>query len=81
VELEPAHRQYRNSLHGPCITFGTLADEDGNQSIGTLTILDAADIKAARDVWEREPFVLGGLFEIVEFHRWRFGRIFNQLYK
>jgi len=78
VELEPAHRRYRDTLHESCITFGTLADEDGNKSIGTLTILDAENIETARDVWENDPFVTGGLFEAVEFHRWRFGRIFDQ---
>jgi uncharacterized protein len=77
VELEPAHRGYCDAIHNSCITFGTLADDE-NKIIGTLMILDAKNIEAARDVWENDPFVSGALFETVEFYRWRFGRIFDQ---
>ena len=81
AELEPVHRSYRDTLHSAFITFGTLADEDKNRSIGTLTILDAENIETARNIWGNDPFVMAGLFESVEFHRWRFGRIFDQFNK
>jgi uncharacterized protein len=77
-ELDASHRAYRESIHDTCITFGALLTEAGDKPTGTLSILDAENIGAAKELWENDPFVQGGLFDSIEFYRWRFGRIFDQ---
>lgn len=71
-------RAYQESHPDLYITRGALVTDSGDKQIGSLMILDAPDLKAARAVWENDLFNRSGLYDRVEFYRWRFGRAFDQ---
>ncbi|MGB8621787.1 MAG: YciI family protein [Paracoccaceae bacterium] len=48
---------------------GPFLDESGAMC-GSLVILDTADIQAARDWAENDPYAKAGLFESVAIERW-----------
>jgi uncharacterized protein YciI len=77
-ELRAEHEAYQASVESLYITRGPLLSDDGERQTGSLMIIDVADLAAAREFWDNEPFVKGGLFERVEFYGWRFGRVFDK---
>lgn len=74
-ELRAEHEAYQASVSDLYITRGPLLGDDGEGQVGSLMIIDVPDLAAAKRFWEGEPFNSGGLFETVEFHGWRFGRV------
>lgn len=77
-ELRAEHEAYQGRVEELYITRGPLLSDDGERQLGSLMIIDVADLAAAKDFWDNEPFVKGGLFERVEFYGWRFGRVFDK---
>ncbi len=77
-ELRDEHEAYQASVEELYITRGPLLSEDGERQTGSLMIIDVPDLAAAKEFWDNEPFVKGGLFERVEFYGWRFGRVFDK---
>lgn len=75
--LQKEQQAYQESHPDLYITRGALVTENGDREIGSLMILDVPDLKAARTFWEKDPFNRGGLYDGVEFYRWRFGRAFD----
>ncbi len=76
--LRKEHQDYQASVEDIFITRGPLLADEGGRQIGSLMIIDVPGIGAAREFWAKEPFNRGGLFEKVEFYRWRFGRVFDR---
>ncbi len=77
--LQKEQQAYEESHPDLYITRGALVTEDGDRKIGSLMIIDVPDLKAARAFWEEDPFNRSGLYDGVEFYRWRFGRAFDQI--
>ena len=49
---------------------GPLLDENGDMA-GSLVILDMADLTAARNWADNDPYASGGLFERVDLIQWK----------
>jgi uncharacterized protein YciI len=77
-ELSSEHKAYEKSVENLYVTRGRLLTDDGQHQIGSLMIIDVANLTMAREFWENEPFVKGDLFNRVEFYGWRFGRVFDK---
>ncbi|MGY8998850.1 MAG: YciI family protein [Rhodospirillales bacterium] len=77
-ELSSEHKAYQKSVENLYVTRGRLLTDDGQHQIGSLMIIDVANLTMAREFWENEPFVKGDLFNRVEFYGWRFGRVFDK---
>tara|TARA_B100000315_G_scaffold252186_1_gene288429 strand:- start:3907 stop:4515 length:609 start_codon:yes stop_codon:yes gene_type:complete len=77
-ELRAEHEAYQASVESLYITRGPLLSDDGERQSGSLMIIDVPNLAAAKEFWQNEPFVTGGLFERVEFYGWRFGRVFDK---
>jgi uncharacterized protein YciI len=77
-ELRAEHEAYQASVESLYVTRGPLLSDDGERQTGSLMIIDVPDLAAAKEFWQNEPFVKGGLFERVEFYGWRFGRVFDK---
>lgn len=77
-KLRAEHEAYQAKVEQLYITRGPILDSNGGQQIGSLMIIDVADLAAAREFWDNEPFAVGGLFDKVEFYGWRFGRVFDR---
>jgi uncharacterized protein YciI len=72
------HEAYLEQNAGTVIVRGPLLDESGENGIGSVLLLDIADMHAARQFIDNEPFYKAGCFADVTFHRWRFGRVFDR---
>ncbi len=52
--------------HEGRITFaGPIRNDANDRSIGAVIVLEAADLDEARTIVDRDPFVVGGVFEKV----------------
>lgn len=50
---------------------GPFLSEDGATMVGSLIIIEAESLAAARDFAARDPYALAGLFSSVEIKPWR----------
>ncbi|MDH5748627.1 MAG: YciI family protein [Rhodospirillales bacterium] len=74
-EVRKVHQEYLGNAASIIMARGSLVSDDGSHQFGSLLMIDVPDLAAAKAFWENEPYNKGGLFETVEFYRWRFGRI------
>ena len=76
METRPAHLEHLTKLNdaGQLKFAGPFLDDDGKPN-GSLVVVDAADMAAARTIAEADPYYLAGLFEKVEVKAWNW--VFN----
>jgi uncharacterized protein len=76
MDTRPAHLEHLNKLNaeGTLKFAGPFLDDDGKPN-GSLVVVEAADIAAARTLAEADPYYLAGLFEKVEVKPWNW--VFN----
>jgi len=69
-ENRPDHLAYLKSL-GDALKFaGPFTAEDGETMNGSLIVIEAASLQAARDIAATDPFAKAGLFASVEIRPW-----------
>jgi uncharacterized protein YciI len=73
--LREAHLGYLNQHRNSIVARGPLLDDSGNQTIGSLIMLDVANKADAEAFWADEPFNRAGVYEWVTMERWRFGHV------
>jgi len=67
----PDHLAYLMSL-GDALKFaGPFTEEDGETMNGSLIVIEAPSIEAARDMAAGDPFAKAGLFASVEIRPWQ----------
>jgi len=65
-ETRPAHLAYLQSL-GDAVRFGgPLLADDGETRVGSLIMIEAESLDAARAIVAQDPYVLAGIFDAVE---------------
>ncbi len=69
TDNRPAHLDYLNANAETVSQAGPLLDADGGM-IGSLIILDVADMAAAEDWAANDPYAKAGLFTSVELIHW-----------
>ncbi|MEV4610086.1 YciI family protein [Neorhizobium sp. LMR1-1-1.1] len=76
MDTRPAHVEHLNKLNaeGTLKFAGPFLDDDGKPN-GSLVVVEAADIAAARTIAEADPYYLAGLFEKVDVKPWNW--VFN----
>jgi len=76
MSTREAHFAYARSLPGVVRLGGPLLDDKG-EMIGSLIVIEAPDIAAARRFNAEDPYTRAGLFERVDVAPWRvtFGAI------
>ncbi len=65
------HLAYIEAQKGAVKIAGPFTSEDGQSMLGSLIILEAANLAAARAFAANDPYALAGLFENVEVKPWR----------
>lgn len=73
-----AHEAYLKENQDMIMAHGPLLNDGGDQSVGSVFLLDVPDMDTGRELMEGEPFCQSGLYDTVMFHRWRFGRVFDR---
>jgi uncharacterized protein YciI len=67
----PSHLAYLEGLGAAVRLGGALLDDDGTTVIGSMILIEAETLEAARAIASADPYVSAGLFASVEIHAWR----------
>jgi uncharacterized protein YciI len=67
----PAHLDFIKSLGDALIIAGPFTAEDGVTMNGSLIVVEASSLEAARSVAAGDPYAKAGLFASVEIRPWR----------
>jgi uncharacterized protein YciI len=70
MENRPEHVAYLKSLGDALVFAGPFLQEDGKTMCGSLVVVEAPSIEAARAIAAGDPFAKIGLFESVEIRPW-----------
>ena len=71
LENRPAHIDFLKA-HGDAIRIaGPYVGEDGEGMAGSLLIVEAADLAAAKALAAGDPYARAGLFESVDIRPWK----------
>jgi uncharacterized protein YciI len=66
----PEHLAYLESLGEVLVFAGPFTEEDGETMNGSLVVIEAASLEAARDVASGDPFAKAGVFATVDIRPW-----------
>jgi hypothetical protein len=77
-EFRAAHETYLAQHPSTVMAGGPLVTDDGQSAIGSVLLLDVPDMDTARGFMEKEPFYSNGVYQEVNLHRWRFGRVMDR---
>ena len=66
----PEHLQYLKSLGDRLVLAGPFTEPDGETMNGSLIVIEAGSLDAARTIAAGDPFARAGLFASVEVHPW-----------
>ena len=70
MSVRPDHLNYLDGLGAALKAAGPFTDDDGKPT-GSLVIIEAADMAAARAMAENDPYAKAGLFAAVEIKPWK----------
>ena len=70
IKVRPDHVAHLNGLGSAMKAAGPFLDEAGNPN-GSLVIIEAADLAAAKVMAVQDPYAKAGLFASVEIKPWR----------
>lgn len=71
AETRAKHLAYIDAHKAQVKIAGPFTSEDGASMLGSLIIVEAADMAAARTFAANDPYALAGLFQSVEIKPWR----------
>jgi uncharacterized protein len=69
IDTRPAHLEWLNGLGADAKAAGPFLGADGKPS-GTLAIIAADDLDAAKAIAAKDPYALAGLFASVDIRPW-----------
>ncbi len=74
-ELRPANRSahldYLEAHKDRIFVAGPLLGDDGSSMVGSLLLIECADMAAAKAFADGDPYAKAGLFQSVEIRAWR----------
>jgi uncharacterized protein YciI len=66
----PEHLNYLKSLGESLVLAGPFTEEDGTSMNGSLIVVEAPSLEAARKIIDGDPFAKAGIFASVEIRPW-----------
>jgi hypothetical protein len=66
----PEHVEYLQSLDDRLVLAGPFTEPDGQTMNGSLIVIEAASLQAAKEIAAGDPFAKAGLFASVEVRPW-----------
>jgi uncharacterized protein YciI len=66
----PEHLAYLESLGDTLVFGGPFTEEDGQTMNGSLIVVEAPSLNAARAIADGDPFAKAGLFAAVDIRPW-----------
>jgi uncharacterized protein YciI len=70
IANRPEHLAYLQSLGETLVFAGPFTAEDGTTMNGSLVVVEAASLDAARKIAAGDPFAKAGVFATVDIRRW-----------
>ena len=70
-EVRPRHLAYIASRKSEVRVAGPFVSDDGQTMQGSLIVIEAADLDAARAFSAQDPYTQAGLFASVDIRPWR----------
>jgi uncharacterized protein YciI len=68
MELRPEHLKYLDSLN---LTFAGPFLNDAGEGVGSIVVIEAENLAAARAEFGRDPYAIGGLFDSITIKPWK----------
>ncbi len=65
------HLEHLRKNTGAVISAGPLLDEEGSLPVGSLLIIEADSLEAARAMMEADPYAKAGVFAQIDVYPWR----------
>lgn len=63
MKTRPTHLEWIEKENVKCVFIGPILADDAATPIGSVFVIDVADLAAARAYASRDPYALAGLFE------------------
>jgi hypothetical protein len=70
LEIRPEHLKHLDSLGEKLVLAGPFLNEAG-EGVGSIVVVEAANLDEARAMLNRDPFVVHGLFDTVIIKPWK----------
>ena len=72
LELRPDHLKHLDALGDTLVLAGPFLAENGDM-VGSIVVIEAETLEAARGIFGRDPFMSGNLFDSVTIKPWKLG--------
>ncbi|MEO7221051.1 MAG: YciI family protein [Devosia sp.] len=72
MEVRPEHLKYLHSLGDALVLAGPFLADNGDM-VGSIVVIEAETPDAAREIFARDPFMIGNLFDSITIKPWRLG--------
>lgn len=72
MEVRPDHLKYLDSLGDALVLAGPFLADNGDM-VGSIVVIEAETLDAAREIFARDPFMIGNLFDSITIKPWRLG--------
>lgn len=72
MEIRPAHLEHLDALGDDLILAGPFLDDRGDM-VGSIVVIEAPGLDQAKAIFNRDPFVTGGLFDSITIKPWKLG--------
>jgi len=73
LELRPDHLKHLDTLGDTLLLAGPFLADNGDM-VGSIVVIEAETLDAAREIFARDPFMVGNLFDSVTIKPWRLGK-------
>ncbi|RIA47426.1 YciI family protein [Dichotomicrobium thermohalophilum] len=70
-QTREAHLEHLRGHAGAIVSAGPLLGEDGSTPVGSLLIVEAESLDAARAMMDADPYAKAGLFDQINVYPWR----------
>jgi uncharacterized protein YciI len=72
MELRPDHLEFLKSLGDALVLAGPFLADNGDM-VGSIVVVEAETLDAARTIFARDPFSVGNLFDSITIKPWKLG--------
>ena len=70
MEIRPEHLAFLDSLGDSLLLAGPFLNDQG-EGVGTIAVIEAPSLEAAREAFGRDPYAKAGLFDTIAIKPWK----------
>ena len=73
MEIRPEHLKHLDALGDKLILAGPFLNDKG-EGVGSIVVIEADSLDAAREMFNRDPFIKANLFDQITIKPWNLAR-------